>query len=607
MNYRFKSYIKFYLNFWIIILIVWSCAKPVSPTGGPKDETPPKITKSIPANGTTNFHGEEIVISFDEYVNLKDINSQLIISPPVRETPDFKLKGKSLLIKFKEPRRAETTYNIFFGNAIQDITENNALAGYKFTFSTGNVLDSMMIEGKVINSYTLAPVKSAYVMLYDSVYDSVPYKQLPYYIARTNDNGEFELTNLRNISYKIFALTDINANYLYDQPNEEIAFIDSLIHPWNVEIPSLLKHGLNHGDTTLMADSVVLRIRNDSIAITDTIKASPVQDSTAMKTDSLMVLNMGKKYIQMFHFREIDTTQNLLKTSLLRQNVLTLSYKRPVKNPKINILSGGYDGNPVIGQNRTNDTLTVWLPGYQADSIMFEMTDNKRILDTLEMSVKPRDKPGKKAENKGAVIHFTNNLSQGKIKPGSVLRLNFQDPLESYKFEDFVLIEDTIKAQGAKIMFADSIRTKVNIRYPWKEGIPYTLIVRDSLLTDIFGHHNDSTTLKFTGFREEETSSVSLKLDLPENTPYIVQLLDTKEKLIEQYFISQDMTINFKYLVPGKYKLKAIDDRNGNGIWDTGKYLAKIYPERVLYYTKELDLRANWTVEEQWQIPEPGK
>lgn len=582
----------------------------MSPSGGPKDETPPKILRSFPANGSTNFTGDEIVITFDEYVNLKDINSQLIISPPVSVVPDFRMKGKNLHIKFKEPRRQETTYNIFFGDAIQDITENNPVSGYKFTFSTGNVLDSMMIEGRLINAFNLTPVKGAYVMLYDSVYDSVPYKQLPYYIARTNEGGEFVLSNLRNIPYRIFALSDINANYLFDQPAEEISFIDSLLYPWGEPMMDSANIGLTDiPNDSLANDSVVLTMMgNDSIVITDTIPPLPVQDSMALKTDSSIVINLGKKSLQMFHFREVDSVQTLLKASLLRHNVISLAYKQPVKTPQIKLLDSDYSGNPIIGRNRNSDTLTVWFPEYTTDSIEFEFADGSIILDTVEMTLRPREKPGKKPENNSVPkLTFTNNLVQGKIKPGTPLRLGFPDPLERNEFEKITLVEDSIPVPGIKWEFADSIRTKVVFRYQWKQGVPYTFIVPDSILSSIFHYQNDSTVLKFTGMREEETSMVSLTVDLPGDTPYIIQLLDPKEKILEQYHINQDATLDFKFLQPGKYKFKAIDDRNGNGYWDTGKYLALRYPERVIYFTKELELRANWTMEETWQIPEPGK
>lgn len=613
MSKRFNTNTRYFLYFWIIVLLIASCAKPVAPTGGPKDVTPPKVLRSMPINGSTNFKGRELVITFDEFVNLKDINQQLIISPPVKETPEFKLRGKNLVVEFKEPFREETTYNVFFGDAIQDITESNSIPGYKFTFSTGNVLDSMKIEGKLLSAFNLTPVKAAYVMLYDTVYDSIPYKQIPYYIARTNEQGEFELTNLRDIPYMMFAISDINANYLYDLPNEDISFIDTLIEPWYVEKKAPLSVALTTDstrDTTVaLIDSVKVTVfSNDSIAITDTVKANPVQDSVAMRTDSTKVIEMDRMYIQMFHFREVDSVQSLVKSSLLKENVLSINYKFPVKSPGINLLSEGYTGTPIIGRNRISDTLTVWLPGYTPDSIMFEMTDHGMVLDTIEMSVKPREKPGKKDEVvKIPKLKVTNNIPNGKIKPGFPLRLSFPDPLVRHELESIVVLEDSLRVTNAKIEIADSVKTKITVKYPWKEGVNYTVIMPDSILTSIFGVSNDSTGIKFAGLKEEETSLISLSIDLPSDSPYIIQLMDPKEKIIEQYQISGDMTIQFKYLIPGKYKLKAIDDRNGNGYWDTGKYLTHRYPERVLYFSKELELRANWALEEQWAIPEPGK
>ncbi len=142
----------------ILLMLGVSCAKPVAPTGGPKDVSPPEIVKTSPPNLSTKFTGNEIVLNFNEFISLKDINSQLIISPPIKELPEFRTKGKSLVIKFKESWRNETTYNIFLGDAIVDITEGNSLSGYKFTFSTGEVLDSMIINGNILNAFNLTPV-----------------------------------------------------------------------------------------------------------------------------------------------------------------------------------------------------------------------------------------------------------------------------------------------------------------------------------------------------------------------------------------------------------------------------------------------------------------
>lgn len=601
-----------YIGFLIILLA--SCANPVAPTGGPKDVTPPEILRTSPPLQSTNYTNQEIILYFDEYVKLKDIEQQLIISPPVKETPAFRTKGKSLVAEFKDPWRSETTYNIFFGDAIVDITEGNSIPGYKFTFSTGSVLDSMQISGKLINAFSLAPVKAAYVMLYDTIYDSIPFKQIPYYIARTNDMGEFQLTNLRNRPYKIFALTDINANYLYDMPTEEIAFIDTLITPWEeTRKAGTLKVG---GDNEIKADTAVLEENvvvtnpgNDSIVITDTLIPGGIsQEPSPALSDSTMVAAGKRNYIQLFHFKEVDSVQSLVRVPLLRENVLAFYFKFPTVDPEFIIPDDLYDKKPVMANNRFNDTITMWLPGFIHDSIKLEVSDKGSVLDTIEMSVKPRENTIKKTEPvKKPALLITSNIARNKLKPGTPLRLTFADPLMLSITENLVLKQDSIIIQNVNYTFTDSLKKQMVINYPWKEGLQYSLTVPDSTFVGIMGSKNDSLNFAFYGIKEEESANLMLNVDLATASQYIVQLLDSKDKIIGQTTISDDKLLEFKYIEPGKYRVRAIDDRNGNGYWDTGKYLAGRYPERVLYYTQEIELRANWTLEEQWQIPEPGK
>lgn len=582
-----------------ILMVAASCANPVSPTGGPEDVSPPVIINAQPPNLSVNFTEKRIVLTFNEYVMLKDVNQQLIISPPLQDAPDFKMKGKSLISDFKEPWRPETTYNIFFGDALVDITESNPLTGFKFTFSTGSVLDSMMIEGKIINAFNLSPVKGAYVMLYDTVYDSIPYKQLPYYIARTNEQGDFSLTNLRNKPYLIFALSDINANYLFDLPNEEIAFSDTLIFPW--QAPAIKSNRITLNDSVNLPDTVVMAVFQDSLTIVDTLK-EPVTDTSVLKP----VIQSPEKLL-LYQFREIDTVQDLQKTQLLRHNVLQFIYKAPVKKPQFEILTEGYSGKMLTTMNRLNDSITMWLPGYEADSISMVVLDNDVILDTVDVSVKPVEKNIKKdTELPKQNLKIAHSLVTGKIKPGNSLRLSFPDPLEFALIDSIILKMDSIQITDAVLQFTDSLRRQLTIKYPWKTGVKYTLTIRDSIFQSIMGLANDSVQYSFTPFKEEETSSLTLRIDLPEPSPYIIQLLDMKDKILEQYLIMDDQQINFTYLAPGKYKVKAIHDRNNNGKWDTGKYLLKRFPERVLYYPTEIELRANWTLDEPWLITLAG-
>ncbi|KAF0196863.1 MAG: hypothetical protein FD166_2141 [Bacteroidetes bacterium] len=556
------------------LLLLAACANPVSPTGGPKDTTPPTVTKSVPANQSVNFKADKVILTFDEFVTLKDVSTQLVVSPPMAEQPEFTTRGKNLIMKFKEDLRPNTTYNFFFANAIVDLTESNPLAGYQFTFSTGPILDSLTIGGKLENAFTNQPVKDAFVMLYDTVYDSVPYKTRPYYLARTGTSGEFNLNNLREGKYLMFALTDGNADYIYNLPSEEIAFADTLISP---RVPDI----------------------------------KPVKPDSLHKDTLKPALSKLPVYL-LRRFKEADSVQKLVKASLARENVISVVFKYPVKNPVFEPLKPALTGNwNITGYNRTRDTLTLWIPSPGADSLRMVVADSGYTRDTVELSLKPRENPSGRARNKDKpelkpTLGLKQNIA-GRIKPGRTLVLYFTEPVITADFSRMTLKTDSTLLKP-DISFDDSIKTRLTIRYPWKEGTSYLLTVNDSTFTGAFGHCNDSTGIKFSALTEAETSSLKINADVPvTGTDYIIQLLGDKEKLLEQRIISGKTTLDFMYLSPGKYKIKVIYDANRNGRWDTGDYLKKRQPEVVDYHPKEFELRANWTLEEDWAIPSPER
>ena len=221
----FKKYL-FLIGF---ILTIAGCAKIVTPTGGQKDLDPPVIMSSKPENYSTNFKRKDISISFNEYIQLKDLNKNLIISPPLKEKPIIRVKGKTLSIKIESELKDSTTYNIYFGEALQDYNEGNPYKNFQYIFSTGNYIDSLGIEGALLNAFDLTPIEDAFVMLYSDLSDSVPYTQIPEYVSKTNKKGVFKINNIRHGRFKLFALKDGNNNYKFDNNTEEIAFTDSVI------------------------------------------------------------------------------------------------------------------------------------------------------------------------------------------------------------------------------------------------------------------------------------------------------------------------------------------------------------------------------------------
>ncbi|MGE0562024.1 MAG: Ig-like domain-containing domain [Flavobacteriales bacterium] len=217
------------LSVWLLIAGLWSCAQRAVLTGGEKDVLPPEIVSALPENQSLNFLSKEIVVEFNEFVRLSNLQNQLIVSPLMKETPEVLIRGKKMVVKLPDELEPNTTYSLNFGDAIIDITENNPYPNYKYVFSTGNYIDSLSYSGKVLNAEDLTPKMGVFVMLYNQLDDSIPLKQKPNYLAKTNAEGIFNITNIANGTYKVFALDDINGNYLYDLPNEQIAFLNKTI------------------------------------------------------------------------------------------------------------------------------------------------------------------------------------------------------------------------------------------------------------------------------------------------------------------------------------------------------------------------------------------
>ncbi len=219
-------------NLWRLapLLVLYACAAPQVPTGGPKDTTPPRIiSETSTPNRQTNFTGRQVTVTFDEWVQLKDVYTQLIVSPPMPAEPEVKLKGKSLVIDLPDSLREATTYTLQFGNAIADLNESNVLENFSFVFSTGPRLDSAGLGGTVIDAVTLKPADAAWVMLYPYGADSAVYTRKPDYISKTNKSGRWSIANIRPDSFLVMALKDANLNYLFDQESEWIGWLDSAV------------------------------------------------------------------------------------------------------------------------------------------------------------------------------------------------------------------------------------------------------------------------------------------------------------------------------------------------------------------------------------------
>lgn len=564
-----------HLTVYISVIIVFSdCANITTPTGGPKDAAPPEVVSFHPKNHSINFTPQKISVEFNEYITLQDVNNQVIISPPVEEKPDFKIRGKSLVFNLEEELLENTTYTIFFGDAIRDNHEGNILPNFEYVFSTGNILDSLSIAGEVLNSFTLQPEEGIYVMLYEDVSDSIPLKERPMFLSKTDKNGKFFVNNLKNKKFKIFALRDNNNNYIYDLPNEQIAFSDSLISP---EFIKIIK------PDTLNADS--LAINN-------------------IQPDSIFADTIIQHYAHLFLFEEIDSTQKVENSTLVKKGEIEFVFRFPTINAEIRPLNHHFDNNWKIEElSPKKDTLTIWLNNIDVDTIIFEISDNGQVIDTNRIVLKKKERERRrKKQEEPEKLNITSNVQNRFLELNQHCALSFPYPLKKYNFNEIIIQEDSIPITP-QFIFSNSVKRKVFVDFDWKEESKYSILIPDSIFTDIQNLSNDTTIFEFKTRNISDYGTLLLDIIISDSSnQFIIQLLNDKANILREKIITESELLKFEYLKPQSYRIKAIKDSNKNFRWDNGDYLKKIQPETVFYFPKNLQVRANWDIEEEWKL-----
>jgi putative transposon-encoded protein len=552
-----------------MLLTAAACATVVPPAGGPVDTTPPVPLLFKPHNKITNYSGEKITIKFDEYVQLKDLNSQLVISPAMPDDPDIYIQGKKLVIVPPDSLTPNTTYTIFLGNAVVNYKEGLPVKHFQYVLSTGENLDSLRITGKVKNAFDLKTEDGILVMLYKNASDSTPYLQRPYYIAKTYSDGGFLLDNLSEGKYLIFALKDLNSNYIYDQPAEEIAFLDSLLIP-----------------------------------------APP---KTA--DDSLNLIKPVK--VDMYLFKEVEKNQGIKGKKLRSEHLVELYFKKPVTALGVGALNFDAPAEwnyPVFNKNR--DSLKLWLTAKMPDTVLIKISDDLQVVDTLRLVLR---KPKKQIKNNRRRQPEVETVSKPKPPVRISVKTNtgagidffgkpalvFNTPVKYFdrqKIKLYRQIDTVYKPVSFSMFFDDSIAAdRLYFDVKLEEESSYKIFIPDSVFFDIFGNTNDTIEARFGTTRQRNYGSLKLKVVYNDSIPLLIQLLNDKDGVLRQDMLT-DSIVYYRWLKPGKYKIKAVKDRNGNGKWDTGNYLEGVLPERVFFMSSPVNIRANWDIEHKWII-----
>lgn len=585
----------YYIFIIIAAAVMYSCANIGNPSGGPIDKTPPIFMRSNPTPNAVNVKDRKIEIFFDEIVTLKDPSTKIIVSPAQTEMPRMSALGRKVTVELVDSLLPNTTYTIDFSNSIQDNNEGNAIDNFAFAFSTGSVIDSMRVSGYVLDSRTLEPMQSVVVGLQSNLADSAFHKEKLQRVALTNDRGQFTIRNVSPGSYHIFALKDLDRDYKFGNPTEDIAFLDSIIVPsiGSREAADTVYNDLNEIDTIMRATRPAY-FPNDIL---------------------LSMFNEDRKSQYLANNLRVDSTRISLTFAAASDTLPSLSIVGRNDVP---------DQWYTLERSQTNDTLTYWIrPPHlvSADTLMvattYLRTDTASNLswgtDTLKFTFQ-RQKAKKKKKNEGTdsldQIRFMelHPLVNGTQEVYAPLLLQTGTPIERYSREAFhlqrKLQNDTIfyPAEIKSIALRDSTlsRRDLMLKVDWEPGAAYTLAVDSLAMTDIYGLQTKPLKVDFNVRKMEEYGNIVFNIPAVRDSA-IVELLDGTEKIVLRAPVKSHRA-ELLNLLPGKYYARLFIDRNGNGKYDTGNYDMHLQPEETVYYPGAINLKKNWDVEQSWDI-----
>uniref|UniRef100_UPI003744A63C Ig-like domain-containing protein n=1 Tax=Flavobacterium cheongpyeongense TaxID=2212651 RepID=UPI003744A63C len=508
------------------------CAKRGSITGGLKDTLAPILKSSSPKNFSTDFKADEIILTFDEYVKLKNANKQLIISPPMKNPPVITPTNASKFINIKilDTLQPNTTYSLNFGQSITDNNEGNPYNQFKYVFSTGTYIDSLALNGRIKDSYDKTADNFVTVMLYevnDKFKDSVIYKENPRYITNTLDSlTTFRLENLKAGKYLLVALKDKGNNNKFNPKEDKIGFLKQYI-----TIPN----------------------------------------------DTVFELELFKERLPLKVFKPIQASGNRL--------LLPYEGKQNFKDskPKIVLKNGNDVIETIITQFPKKDSLQVWYKPIKADSLSMEVSkDNYEKKFTFKIKNQKKDSLNITALQNG-IIHFRDKFT-----------LESATPLVKFDKSKIQLVNKDSTAVPYTTEY-DEFEQKLYFDFKKEPAQKYNFTFLPGALTDLNEKPNDTLSYKLNTREIEEYGNLTLNLQNVKRFPIIVELTNKKGDVVLASAYSESETkFDFLLLEPSVYSVRIIYDDNKNKKYDPGNYLEKKYAEEVFYYQEEIDLHANW-------------
>ena len=593
----------------LAIVLIYSCASPGTPDGGPFDETPPRFLGSSPRPGETANKSKKITMNFDEIVKIERAAEKVIISPPQLEQADIKANGRRIQVELFDTLKPNTTYTIDFSDAIVDNNEGNPLGNFAFMFSTGDVIDTMEVSGTVLNAEDLEPIKGISVGLHANLDDSAFVKMPFERISRTDSRGRFTIRGIAPGKYHIFALMDGNQNFQYDSKTEMIAFSDSLIVPSSK--PDVRQD-------TIWADSLII----------DTIKTV---NYTHYYPDDIILRA----------FKTEDDRQYLKNSERDKLNHFILVFNAKADTlPEITGLNFDSRDAFVVETTSRNDSICYWIKDSllcEQDTLMMQLkylaTDTLNQLslttDTIyitnkqdkaqrqkaaEQAKQKEEKERKKKSKRGekvdsiAVIPFLNAKvdAPSTLELGSNISISFDEPVVAIDTSAIHLqvMVDSLWQDLPYIFEADTVEyRKYWVIAPWEPEKEYQFSIDSLAFKGLYGLYTKK--IKETSLKTKAVADYgTIFLNLPQSPEYtIVELMEGDGKIVRRQPISNEKTADFYFLPAGKkYYLRLFYDKNKNGVWDVGSYEQHQQPEEVYYYPKSWEMKANFEFEETWIV-----
>lgn len=541
LNTKTVFFSKILLLF-IVAGLLCGCAAMQKPQGGPRDLTPPKLLKATPEDQTRNFRANQIRLDFDEFFRLTNQYQEISISPAMEKQPEYKVSKKSLIIDFKDTLQKNTTYVINFGKAIADVNEGNGMKNFTYVFSTGPHIDSLSISGNVINATTQLKEKEATVFLFPLSQDSLLFgKKKPSIFATTDSSGNFSLNNLREDTYRIYALKEASPDKIFNNDAELIGFLKKPI-----------------------------------------------------------VVNKDTSNIQLSLFKQVPDKFRVAEKKFTPDGKLSFVFNRPVEKPSARVLYPvGFDNQKLIEVSKTRDTALLYMRNMDFDSLSVAFYENNKVLDTTFL------RKGKNETFQRNLTFTYNLNRDNRLKPNTDLAITANLPITNFDQAQIILTEDSVALNNYTITKDTTAFKRYLVKYRWRANSKYQLLLNEGAFTDIYGDKNKRTAKQFTADKPENYSQLTLKVNLPADAgkSYIVELLDEAKNVLRTDVVTASTTLVYKNYLTGKYNARVIYDANKNGRLDSGNVKRREQPENIWILPKDITLRANWEAEEALDIP----